>query len=297
LTLYTSPPELTSLLAKFKRVNFNVGVTTGVRSWKGKAKQHFTAYVVAANVLTSGIPDDAESQRIQEWLEGKYQYIDALDTTVPGWKASAVTILGAELKTFAEFHARLWRAALLLFSGSDAGFVSTFARSIDVELTKAWNEGAASIGIEPDEMTDRDMKVLAGIISNENKYILGIANDIQAARENGMEPDQFERQFGNRVNVWSNRYTDVVNQALLYFGKKEKYIWVEGDTIEKCSTCPRLAGIIAFGDEWSRVGFHPQRPPNDKLECGGWNCHCRLEPTTKRRTTNALKKLRAIAGK
>jgi hypothetical protein len=137
---------------------------------------------------------------------------------------------------------------------------------------------------------------LAGIIANENKFILGMASDIQAAAADGMEEEAFVSQFGNRVNVWSARYPDVVNQALLYFGKKEKLVWKLGKRENHCSTCPRLNGIVAFGDEFSRVGYHPQRPKNELLECQGWECACTLSPTKARRTYNALKKLQAIKG-
>lgn len=211
--------------------------------------------------------------------------------------ADSIAAWLGEYKTYDQYRTRLWAAALRLFHGGrDAGFLATFARSIDVELTKAWNEGADEIGIAPDEMTDRDMKVLGKIIANENKYTAGMADDIVQAKDDGMDPDQFERQFGNRVNVWANRWNDVRNQALLYFGKKQRLIWGLGHAENHCATCPQLNGIVAFGDEWSRVGFHPQRPPNNKLACGGWECGCDLSPTTQRRTTNALKKLRVIAG-
>lgn len=205
-------------------------------------------------------------------------------------------ILAASLKTVGEYRARLLGAVEGLISGEGAGFVSTFARTIDVQLTQAWNKGANAIGVAPDEMTDRDMKVLNGIIKNENSFILGLADEIKTDKASGMEPDKMLSKYGARVDVWANRYLDTVNQAILYFGAKVRMVWKLGDREKHCSTCPRLDGIVAFGEEWSKSGFHPQRPPNGKLECGGWNCGCSCLPTKQRRSTNALKRLQAIAG-
>ena len=154
--------NLDLLIAKFKQTNFDIGIVGTSGGWKDKAKQHLTAYTMAAQIMTLGVPDDRRIGEIQVWLDTQYREIEALDTKQAGWKSTAIILLSARLKTFAEFHARLWRAALRLFNGgADAGFIATFARSIDVELTKAWNEGARSIGVEPDEMTDRDIKSLA----------------------------------------------------------------------------------------------------------------------------------------
>jgi hypothetical protein len=290
-------PSIDPLIAKFQSLNWNASVIKAQGGWKGKAKQFLTIYTMAAEITLQGVPKDDRIAELQTWLNGEYKFIDGLDAKEQDWKYKAIAIIGARLKTFAEYHARLWRAALALFhGGADPSFIATFARSIDVELTKAWNEGGKALGIEPDEMTDRDMKVLAGIIANENKFILGMASDIQAAAAGGMEEEAFVSQFGNRVNVWSARYPDVVNQALLYFGKKEKLVWKLGKRENHCSTCPRLNGIVAFGDEFSRVGYHPQRPKNELLECQGWECACTLSPTKARRTYNALKKLQAIKG-
>lgn len=59
-----------------------------------------------------------------------------------------------------------------------------------------------------------------------------------------------------------------------------------------------LNGIVAYAREWNEYGIHPQSPPNDLLECGGWRCQCRLVSTAKRVTPKAkrLKVFELIAG-
>jgi hypothetical protein len=258
-------------------------------------------YCMTAKMLEQENISENDLLFMRSWLVSQQENVRKMASVrskgYSGWQGQIVFRMAVLFKTYAEYRSRLWEAARRLFEGGGGGnFTATFARSIDLQLGQAWEEGADSIGVAPEDFTDRDRKVLDGILSNENDFILGIANDIRAAADAGMDPDQFERQFGNRVNVWANRYNDVINQAVLYFGKKERFEWVLGDTEEHCSTCPRLTGIVAWGDEWSRAGLHPQRPPNGKLECGGWNCRCMLNPTKKRRTYGALKKLQAIAG-
>lgn len=55
-----------------------------------------------------------------------------------------------------------------------------------------------------------------------------------------------------------------------------RYIWRLGNTIHHCSDCATLDGQIHTAEEWRLAGIAPQSPD---LECGGWNCDCRLDPT------------------
>lgn len=198
-------------------------------------------------------------------------------------------------KTLAAYRARLWSAMLRLFAGGrDAAFEATFIRAIDQQLTEAWNKGGREVGVDPDEMTKDDIAILEAIINNETEFINRLAGDIDAARTAGMTREQFDRQFGARVDLWANRYTETINRARVQMGSKARLEWVVGGTEEHCETCPKLNGIVAFGYEWEEARLHPQMPPNDGLGCGGWHCDCRLLPTKKRRTARALDRLISI---
>jgi len=197
-----------------------------------------------------------------------------------------------ERKTLEQYRSRLWGACVRLFNGGrDAAFEASFIRSIDKQLTEAWNEGADSIGVEPDEYTEADITIRDAIINNETEFINGLMNDIQAAKDDGMTREQFDKQFGARVDLWANRYNETVNRARMQMGSKQRFVWRLGQTEEHCETCSKLNGIVAFGYEWDEARIHPQMPPNDALECAGWRCDCSLEPTTRRRTGRALDRL------
>jgi hypothetical protein len=199
-------------------------------------------------------------------------------------------------KSYDQYRARLWGAMVRLFNGGrDANFLATFVRSIDQQLTQAWNTGAGEIGVAPEEMTPDDMTILEAIIDNETNFIEGVAADIQAAKDEGMTREDFDTQFGSRVDLWANRYNETQNRARMHFGAKERLEWVLGATEESCDTCTALNGIVAFGYEWEEARIHPQMPPNNLLTCGGWQCDCQLRPTTRRRTARALDRLLDLA--
>lgn len=199
-------------------------------------------------------------------------------------------------KSYDQYRDRLWRAMVRLFNGGrGATFDGSFARSIDQQLTVAWNEGADDVGVAPDEMTREDMDILDGIIRNENDFINRIAGEIQVDAAAGMTREDFDRQYGNRADLWANRWNETVNRARIVFGGKKKLQWKLGATEKHCQTCNSLNGIVAYATEWDEARFQPQAPPNPLLECEGWRCGCTLMPTTARRTARALDRLLTIA--
>lgn len=213
--------------------------------------------------------------------------------------AKALTLAlyqAAALKSYEQYRARLWGAMVRLYNGGrDGNFLGSFARSIDEQLTQAWNQGADDVGVSPEEMTAEDMFILEGIINNENAFIEGVMGEIDAARANPeYTREMFDKEWGARVDLWANRYNETVNRARMHFGAKERLEWRLGATEQHCSTCSQLNGIVAFGYEWDEARIHPQMPPNSMLECEGWRCDCSLEPTTRRRTAHALDRLLTI---
>jgi len=221
---------------------------------------------------------------------------------MPTYRHTVVQALTAKMlqlaaaKSYEQYRARLWGAMVRLYNGGrDGDFIGSFARTIDEQLTVAWNEGADDVGVSPDEMTAEDMVILNAIIDNENNFIEGVVGEITTARANQeYTREQFDKQWGARVDLWAQRYPEVVNRAHMHFGSKQRLEWRLGATEKHCTTCARLNGIVAFGYEWDEARIHPQMPPNEMLECAGWRCDCSLEPTTRRRTARALDRLLEI---
>lgn len=147
--------------------------------------------------------------------------------------------------------------------------------AIDRGLTRAWTEGAKQVGIAADEITPAEQLVLSGVIFNEYDKVGGL---IALLNTNTKKDGHKLGTIFARLELWVNRYKDVVNRAKVEGEKDPKLKWSLGPTKNHCYTCGRLSGKIKRASWW-RDNVMPQQPPNPSLECGGWKCGCGLEPT------------------
>lgn len=212
-------------------------------------------------------------------------FLDLLDAIPALWRM-------VEIKTEEMFLRQLRTYCLQLFRGElgEFAWIDDMSTTIADQMGKAWREGAKAVEVELSEFTDEDNEELNKIIASEYDYVLALGSDILALRLMGGSLEDYRTKFAGRIEVWAHRYTDVVNQAVVWFGKRKKVKlkWEMGATEEHCATCAALNGIVAYAEDWERSGIHPQNPPNQALECGGWRCDCALVPTTERATNNAF---------
>jgi len=167
---------------------------------------------------------------------------------------------------------------------TDDQFMDLMFSAIDRGLRSAWMEGAKDIGIAPDEVTPNEQVMLTSLIFREYSFVSGLATYIF---QNNQEISKLTKQnltvtysrIIARVEVWVNRYKDVVNRAKVVSEKNPKLKWVLGRTKETCETCGKLAGKVRRADWWEE-NVMPQQPPNPALQCQGWKCGCSLEMTT-----------------
>jgi hypothetical protein len=209
-------------------------------------------------------------------------------------------------KTYAHYDRVLRSGVRDLYNGdiTESDFVTILQDLIPQQLTRAWHEGMAENGLEPDEMIPEWEDQLQAMILSEYDYVDGFAADIAAAAQSDLVLGDSLDGLMSRADLWANRYTDVVNEAKLRTADgKDKFVWNMGATEEHCWICSALNGIVAFAKEWEQSGFRPQEPPNELLSmerggekgCKGWRCDCTLNSTTDRRTNGALDKLLALA--
>lgn len=183
------------------------------------------------------------------------------------------------LKTEAYYNRALNQAVLDFYRGDiDAGeFIDEMIRLIEGQFERAWNEGSRDVGVDPKDHTADDDAILQDHINKETDYVLDYAEAIEKARIDGTPVAPLQA----RVSLWANRYNEIVAAARMHFGaERVRLKWELGATEQHCETCQALDGIVANAEAWEASGFHPQGAPNDALECGGWRCDCRLEPTT-----------------
>lgn len=137
--------------------------------------------------------------------------------------------------------------------------------------------------------------MLDGIIADERSHIPDLAGWISETEDKAKNIDEAWTKVHDRIDLWVNRYADVRNQAKIMTAEdKDKYEWVLGATEQHCVTCAGLNGIVATAKMWQDADVKPQSPPNGYLSCGGWKCDCSLEPTNKRRSTNAYDRIIAV---
>lgn len=197
------------------------------------------------------------------------------------------------LKTVAFFRRVMRRATRDFYNGSiDAfGFIGRMADLISDQFRRAWNQGARDVGYPLEKITDSDRIPLQAAIDEQADFLLDFAEAVEEATLT----DAPIAPLLARVDLWANRYEQVANDSRLYFSKlqgdQQRFVWRLGATEEHCTTCATLDGIVATAAEWAASGYHPQHAPNSMLECGGWRCDCRLEPTTADSTRGGIPKI------
>jgi len=155
-------------------------------------------------------------------------------------------------------------------------FTRAMRSAINRRLKQAWLEGAAACGISEEELTPAEWTAMDLAIVNELGFVERFADDIEmGSRANSGKV----KPLLTRVEMWTNRYKDVVNRAKQMACADRKLLWRLGATIEHCRDCARYDGRIHRGSTWARYEIRPQSP---KLACHGFNCACTLDPTDER---------------
>ena len=150
--------------------------------------------------------------------------------------------------------------------------------TIRLGLTAAWHEGAKECGILPAELSPEERTELLALIANEQSHIGGLLSYVDAgSKKNGGKL----RDVLPRAALWGLRYGDVATRARLMACADQKGEWVVGPTKEHCDTCASMSGKVKRFSHWKERGPHPRHPPNDTIQCQGWQCLCEILPTDK----------------
>ena len=166
-----------------------------------------------------------------------------------------------------------------------SGFIEIITDALWTGLKGAWEAGAKAAGIAPDEMTDREISQMQTDIFNQFQYVPGFGQYIQSvSRAAG---GKLESTLP-RMNQWINRWQDFYSRGRTMANLDQKYIWVRGQTLHPCVDCLRLNGKVKRASQWLASGWQPQ---SYSLSCHGFECQCRLEPTTMPLSRGPLPKL------
>lgn len=197
----------------------------------------------------------------------------------------------AETKGGLAQYARFLRSAVRgLWAGvfDRMQFANSMISAIQWGLRRAFHEGAAEMGIKPEELTAEERIALGTHIHEQMGYVMAFADDIEA----GSKANKGKlRPLLKRTVTWANRYNEVKNHAKLLTGMNKKLKWVLHllrVTVESCGDCLKLDGRIHRASVWAAYDIRPQSP---RLECGGFKCGCGFEPTDEKGSSGRPPKL------
>jgi hypothetical protein len=154
----------------------------------------------------------------------------------------------------------LWRGEI-----TQTEFTNVMLIILGRHYENAWREGAAEMGILPEERTVQEQQEILNMLVMSTGRLGQLAEFIIInSRATGTK-------WGvilSRLSVWETRYTELKNMAMTMSGENQKLVWEYGDTIEHCGSCGKLRG--------------------KSLACKGYNCDCRLSPTNAPATPGPL---------
>lgn len=178
---------------------------------------------------------------------------------------------------WAKFAAYTWLGMIERIDPLERRFIDGMSKDLTIGLTAAWEEGAAAVGIDKEEISDEEMEACNKFIDEQVNYL---PDYFIWLREAGPKDNSKESLLA-RGALWKNLWNAAVTKGKLMAGQDQKLIWVYGDTIAHCKDCRRMEGRVYRAKKWLAAGIEPQ---SRDLECGGWRCDCRLDPTDKRVT-------------
>ena len=149
-----------------------------------------------------------------------------------------------------------------------------FRGAIERSIERAWNEGAAECGIQPDDMTVEELTKRDEFIFEQNDFATGFIDTVadQSKTNGGKLTPLFQR-----AEIWVNQYNSAKEQSKTLACGNLKLVWKVGRT-EHCKTCLALNGQVRRASFWQN-NVVPRNAPNSKLICGGWRCQCTLSKT------------------
>lgn len=163
-------------------------------------------------------------------------------------------------------------------------FVDDMVGAISRNLTQAWNNAAQECGLSPDEITEEESAVLKQKINGQFQYILGLADAIEAAKEN----EEAVTTLFDRIELWVNRYDEVFQLGRTLFCGDKKMKWRRDPAKDSCPDCVKFDGRVYRASVWAKNNVYPKSPD---LACGGFRCGCNLEETDDPITKGRVPKL------
>lgn len=195
---------------------------------------------------------------------------DALTRQLAGNERAAKTVA----QTVTRFENTLTRFTFDTFHGKmDATDLRRAMKELIRALgPEAYDEGLREGGVDPEDADEDDLKRVREWVRAQVGFVDGYA---QAAAE--ARTDEEKKAVRARIADWVSALQALGDQGYMSAKENMSVTWRLGKTEKHCSTCASLDGKRRRLKWWLAQGYIPQESGSDTLECGGWECLCRLE--------------------
>lgn len=148
-----------------------------------------------------------------------------------------------------------------------------FTRQILVTILLAQGKEAYQDGKKiakaPIEITPEDDLNILRWLNEQSTFLDDFLNDI-------VDGKITKENLAYHVGLWADKSLKTIyNEGMLQGDNNRYYMWVYHPTADHCDTCQRANGQIHRLRTWRDSGIMPQ---SSRLQCGGYNCKCRLIP-------------------
>ena len=144
---------------------------------------------------------------------------------------------------------------------------------------EVYTEGMREGGIPDDELAldDDDKATIRDWVLGQVEHISDFADAAETVHElTGDERTAARDAMLDRVGYWVDNLRSLGGLGLASAKKNMMVEWEFGDT-QHCDTCASLNGKRKRIKWFIDNGYIPQERGSDTLDCGGWNCQCRLK--------------------
>jgi len=139
---------------------------------------------------------------------------------------------------------------------------------------RAYQDGLEDGGVDPDELSEDDLLVIADDNVADSQFVSDLVNEIYS--EEGLKgtPEA-------RAALWISTLNQFYYDGIASADKNGMYEFVGDDGVENCNTCKKLKGQVHRMKDWMKKELIPGKD-HDNFECGTWepNCAHYLEKTT-----------------
>lgn len=190
---------------------------------------------------------------------------------VPIGTGSADDIEKSIASTIADFSKRFKRTVNSFIGNRISQFLArqSLRATLSQEGRKAYIDGKKVAGGD-ETLDNEDEMMLMKWMNTQSDYVtkfLGEITDGKIAKN----------QVDTHTEMWVNKsLQEAYHDGMYKAGAGKFFMWVYGPT-EHCDTCLKANGQIHRLRAWRNAGAIPQ---SSRLQCGGYNCKCRLIPVT-----------------